>query len=63
LDVSGIQGDPHALPQKFIEWLPKFSGNNVVFAKEHVSRFSDAFEAYDSGEHEDVVLKLFSKSL
>lgn len=36
LDVYGIQGDPHALPQKFVEWLPKFSNNNVIFSKEHV---------------------------
>lgn len=62
LDVSSTQGAPHALPQKFIEWLTKFAGNNVVFAKQHVARLNDAFEAY-AGEHEDVVLKLFVKSL
>ena len=33
LDVSVIQGAHHSLPQKFIEWLPKFSNNNAICSK------------------------------
>jgi len=29
LDMFGIQGYPHAIPDKFDKWLPKFPSNNV----------------------------------
>jgi hypothetical protein len=35
----------------------------VIFVEEHVAHLSDAFEAYNVRVHEDVVLKLFAKSL
>lgn len=63
LYVSGILGSPHALALKFVESLPKFPRNNVISARDHASHLGDSFEAYDFGEHEDVVLKLFSKYL
>ena len=63
LDVSRIQGAPHDMPSKFVEWLPKNFESTVTSAKDLVSHLMDVFEAYDAGKHEDVVLKLFVKSL
>jgi hypothetical protein len=64
LDMSIIQGYPQNMPDKYNKWLPKFLGNNIIIAKEHISNFY-----YSLGEHEvpteneDVVMKLFSFSL
>jgi hypothetical protein len=64
LDMFGIQGYPHNMPDRFDKWLPKFSGNNVITIEEHLSSFYDAFEHHPiPNEHEDVVMKLFSISL
>ena len=62
LDVSRIQGGPHDMPQKFIEWFPRFFGTTVTSARDHVDLFMDTIDAYAANEHEDVVLKLFAKS-
>ena len=35
-DFSNIQGYPHPIPDKALEKLPSFQGNNVVSAKPHV---------------------------
>ena len=63
LNTYGIQGASHALPQKFNDWLPKFSGSSVVTAKEYLNAFVAALEDNAAGEHEDVALKLFVKPL
>jgi hypothetical protein len=42
--------------------LPKFSGNNVVTAEEHIDQLIGAFEIM-CVEHDDVAMKLFSISL
>lgn len=63
LDTSVIQGAPHALPQKFNDWLPKFFGINAITTKVHLSAFFVGLEDNVDGVHEDVSLKLFVKFL
>jgi hypothetical protein len=36
LNFISIQGAPHAIPDKAIDKLPTFQGNNVVSAKSHI---------------------------
>jgi hypothetical protein len=36
LNFAAIQGAPHAIPDKAIEKLPAFQGNNVVSANAHI---------------------------
>lgn len=63
LDISRTQGAPHDMPEKFIEWLPKFFGTSVTSARDHVGMFMASLDAYGTNEHEDVVLNFFSKSI
>jgi hypothetical protein len=66
LDFSAINGYPHALPEKAIEKLPSFQGNNVVSAKSHLKSFSSCINKWCSGathNHQDVKMKLFALSL
>ena len=63
LDIIRIQGDPHNMPQKFNDWIPKFSMSNIVFTRDHLNAFTTSLKNYDIGEHEDVVLNIFLKSL
>jgi hypothetical protein len=37
-NFTNIQGYPHPLPNKVIEKLPIFQGNNVVSAKTHIRK-------------------------
>jgi hypothetical protein len=62
--MSAIQGYPHAMPQKFDKWLPKFPGNNVITVEEHVDAFYMCFQNHPlNNDDEDVVMKLFVASL
>jgi hypothetical protein len=66
LDFSTINGYPHALPEKAIEKLPSFQGNNVVTAKSHIKLFSLCINKWCSGaahNHQDIKMKLFALSL
>jgi hypothetical protein len=66
LDFSTINGYPHAIPEKAIEKLPSFQGNNVVTAKSHIKVFSLCINKWCSGathNHQDIKMKLFSLSL
>jgi hypothetical protein len=38
-DFSAINGYPHAIPEKAIEKLPSFQGNNAINAKTHIKDF------------------------
>ena len=62
-NVIGIQGTPHIMPQKFNDWFPKFSRGNAITAKDHLSACFASLEDYNVGEHGDVSLQLFVKSL
>ena len=35
-DFSNIQGSPHIIPNKALEKLPSFQGNNAISAKAHI---------------------------
>jgi hypothetical protein len=39
LNFTAIQGAPHAIPDKAIEKLPAFQGNNAVSANAHLLKF------------------------
>jgi hypothetical protein len=40
IDFSEISGYPHVIPEKALQKLPCFQGNNVVDARRHVLGFS-----------------------
>jgi hypothetical protein len=64
LDMFGIQGYPHAMPDKFDKWFPKFPGNNVIIVEEHIDTFYACFQNHLlNNDDEDVVMKLFAVSL
>jgi hypothetical protein len=63
-DFSNINGYPHAIPEKAIEKLPSFQGNDVVSAKVHLKSFMRCINKWcDAHDHEDVKMKLFVVSL
>jgi hypothetical protein len=39
LNMTSINGFPHALPDKYNKWLPKFTGNNVITVEKHLLDF------------------------
>jgi hypothetical protein len=63
LDITAIPGQPHALPTtNYVKKLPKFQGNNIVNAQEHIDQFLKVCD--DEGvEHEDVAMKMFVLTL
>ena len=59
-DFSNIDGYPHPIPDKALEKLPSFQGNNVVSVKIHVQNFSLCISKWCNGhKYEDVKMKLF----
>jgi hypothetical protein len=64
LDMIAIRDFPHGLPNDVDTWLPRFSDNNDVLAKENLNFFCDSLGLHDVHyEHQDVVMRLFSTSL
>jgi hypothetical protein len=64
LNFAAIQGAPHTIPDKAVEKLPCFSGNNVVSANSHVLNFDLCVFKYCRGhDEEDVQMTLFVYSL
>jgi hypothetical protein len=69
LDSSNINGYPHAIPEKDIEKLTSFQGNNAIIDKAHIKAFSlciNKWCKWCSGathNHRDIKMKLFSLSL
>jgi hypothetical protein len=61
LDMTKIPGSPHKLPKDFKEWLPIFSGEDLITTEDHLDSFLRALEPYD--QHEDVWMRLFSYTL
>lgn len=49
-------------PLDFFEYLPQFSGEDHVSAEKHLGAFENFIDNFEM-VHEDVVLRLFSKSL
>jgi hypothetical protein len=64
LNFAAIQGSPHAVPEKAIDKLPIFQGNNAISAKTHILNFNICVERYCRGhDEEDVKMTLFVYSL
>jgi hypothetical protein len=64
LNFAAIQGAPHAIPDKAVEKLPCFSGNNVVSANSHILNFELCVFKWCQGHNEeDVKMTLFVYSL
>jgi len=62
--MSAILGYPRDRPQKFKKWLPKFSGNNVITAGEHLDNFWGCFQNHPlNNDDEDIVMRLFAASI
>ena len=63
-DFSNIVGYPHDLPDKAIEKLPSFQGNNAVSAKSHITKFNLCLAKWCNAHNfEDVKMRLFILSL
>jgi hypothetical protein len=59
-----IQGYPHAVPEKAIDKLPAFQGNNAISARSHIVNFEMCVQKYCRGhDEEDVKMILFVYSL
>jgi hypothetical protein len=64
LNFAAIQGSPHAIPEKAIDKLPTFQGNNAISGKSHILNFQMCVERYCRGhDEEDVNMTLFVHSL
>ena len=66
LDFTQIAGYPHTLPDKAIEKLPTFQGNNVVTVENHIGKISKCYLSWvrdPTQTHDDVYMKLFALSL
>jgi hypothetical protein len=64
LNFAAIQGAPHDVPEKAIDKLPIFHGNNAISANSHISSFHRCLEKYCRGHNEeDVKMTLFVFSL
>jgi hypothetical protein len=63
LDLTPIQGQPHALPTgEYRDRLPKFAGNNAITVEDHLNAFLKFVDDLEV-EHEDVVMKMFVQTL
>jgi len=64
LNLVAIQGAPHDVPEKAIDKLPIFHGNNAISAKSHIASFDKCLLKYCKGHNkEDVKMTLFVFSL
>jgi hypothetical protein len=52
----------HPYPLDCFEYLPRFSGENQISAERHLESFEDFIDRFEI-VHEDVIMRLFSKSL
>jgi hypothetical protein len=60
LNLVAIQGSPHDVPEKAIDKLPIFHGNNSISARSHISSFDKCLLKYCKGhDEEDVKMTLF----
>ena len=64
LNFAAIQGAPHAIPDKAIDKLPTFQGNNAISAKSHILNFNLCIGKWCRGHEEEYVkMTLFVYSL
>ena len=52
----------HPYPLNFFEYLPHFSGEGHIIAERHLGAFENFVDQFEI-VHEDVTMRLFSKSL
>jgi hypothetical protein len=62
LNMANIQGYPNTMPKEVNKWFPKFSGNNVITAEDHLYVMVRDMENVGI-EHEDVAMNFFASSL
>jgi hypothetical protein len=63
-NIAAIQGAPHQVPEKAIDKLPAFQGNNAISARSHITNFDMCVQKFCGGHnHEDVKMTLFVYSL
>jgi len=63
-NFNNINGYPHNIPDKAIEKLPSFQGNNAISAASHVKNFNVCiFKWCNVANYEDVKMRLFVLSL
>ena len=62
MSFVGILGAPHPISFDLRDKVVKFSGNNVVTSEENLRIFIDMLNDFEV-EHEDVMMKLFVRSL
>jgi hypothetical protein len=63
-DFTAINGYPHAIPEKDLDKLPSFQGNNATSAKTRIRAFTNCDNKWCGNvAHEDVKMKLFVLSL
>ena len=62
LDFSAIVGAPHDVPDKALERLPSFTGDNAVSVKSHLQAFESVMLRF-APNHADVHMRLFVLSL
>ena len=58
-DFSNIVGYPHALPDKAIEKLPSFQGNNAISAKSHTTKFNQCIAKWCNASNYEAVCFVF----
>jgi hypothetical protein len=46
LNFAAIQGSPHDVPEKAIDKLPIFHGNNAISASTHITSFHQCVDNY-----------------
>ena len=64
LDYSAVIGQPHNIPDKAIEKVPSFYGNDAITAKSHLLAFSQCYNKWcHNVNDEDVKMRLFALSL
>ena len=51
----------HPYPSHFVEYLPHFTGKDLITAEKHLESFHNFIDIFEI-MHEDVVMRLFSKS-
>jgi hypothetical protein len=62
LNMAAIVVYPNAMSKEINKWLPKFFGNNVITAEQHLHAIGQDMEN-EGVEHEDVTMKLLATSL
>ena len=62
--MTAIPSYPRQMPPKYEKWLPKFTGNDVISAEDHMRNFWAFFQLHPISDYvEYFAMKLFSATL